>query len=150
MKKYTNNENQTGMLSEPQIAYNTVDDKNILLLINTVKKGVDYTMFLNLAEKSPFNISEWCDYLHLSERTLHRYKKDNKTFDPLYSEKIIELTMLYKYGIEIFGSKESFNSWLNAQNISMGGVAPKVLLDTSFGINMIKDELTSIEHGVLA
>lgn len=138
------------MLQEPQITYNVVDDKNTLLLINTVKKGVDYNMFLSIADKSPFNIAEWCDYLHLSERTIHRYKKDNKTFDPVYSEKILELTMLYKYGFEVFGNKEKFNTWLNAKNIAIGGIKPKDLLDTSFGINMVKDELTSIEHGILA
>ena len=49
------------MLEEPQIAYNIIDDKNILLLINTVKKGVDYNMFLKIPDKSPFNITEWCD-----------------------------------------------------------------------------------------
>lgn len=150
MKTYLNKENKSDILEEPQIGYSIVDDKNILLLINTVKKGVDYNMFLSIAAKSPFNISEWCDYLHLSERTLHRYKKDNKSFDPIYSEKIMELTMLYKYGFDVFGGKEKFNVWLNATNIAMGGIKPKELLDTSFGISMVKDELTAIEHGVLA
>ncbi|HTN45092.1 MAG TPA: antitoxin Xre/MbcA/ParS toxin-binding domain-containing protein [Flavipsychrobacter sp.] len=141
---------EASLLTEPEIAYNVIDDRNMFLLINTVKKGVDYNMFLSIADKSPFDISEWCNYLHLSERTLHRYKKENKSFDPLYSEKILELTMLYKYGFNVFGNKEKFNVWLNAKSIAMGGIKPKDLLDTSFGISMVKNELTAIEHGVLA
>ncbi len=150
MKKYSNSKESKNLLSEPEIGYGVVDDKSVLLLINTVKQGVNYNTFLNIADKSPFTIIDWCNFLHLSERTLHRYKKDNKSFDPIYSEKIMELTMLYKYGFDVFGSKEKFNVWLNAKNIAMGGIMPKNLLDTSFGINMVKDELTSIEHGVLA
>lgn len=151
MKKYRGNK-ETGSitLSEPEIKYGIIDDKNIISLINTVKTGVDYRSFLNIADKSPFSIMEWCNFLHLSERTLQRYKKDNKSFDPIYSEKILELTMLYKYGNDVFGSKEKFDGWVNAKSIALGGVKPKDLLDTSFGINMVKNELTSIEYGVLA
>ena len=93
---------------------------------------------------------EWCQYLHLSERTLQRYKKEGKSFDPIYSEKILELTMLYKYGAEVFESKDNFHSWLESNNLALGGVKPKELLDTSFGISMVKDELTAIEHGLFA
>jgi putative toxin-antitoxin system antitoxin component (TIGR02293 family) len=142
--------NIENVVSESQISYNAVDDKNILLLINTVKEGIGYDMFVGIANKSPFEISEWCNILHLSERTLQRYKKENKSFDPIYSEKILEVTMLYKFGIEVFGSKENFNVWLASKNVQLGGMEPKELLDTSFGINLIKDELSRIEHGVLA
>lgn len=138
------------MVSEPQIQYGATDDNRVMLFINTVKHGVDYDLFTSIADKSPFNISEWCNFLHLSERTLQRYKKDNKSFDPIYSEKILELTMLYKLGIEVFGSKEHFSIWLNTNNVALGGIKPKSLLDTGFGMSLIKDELIKIQHGVLA
>jgi len=150
MKQYKAKSSTPHLLEEPQLNYSIVDDRNVLLLINTVKQGINYDTFINITQKSPFNIEEWCDYLHISERTVQRYKKDNKSFDPIYSEKIIELTMLFKYGFEVFGSKENFNLWLNAKSIALGGFKPKELLDTSFGISLIKNELTAIEHGVLA
>ena len=40
--------------------------------------------------------------------------------------------------------------WLDAENIALGGVKPKSLLDSTFGIEIVKDELTRIEHGILA
>jgi putative toxin-antitoxin system antitoxin component (TIGR02293 family) len=60
------------------------------------------------------------------------------------------LVMLYEYGIEVFGDRDNFNIWLNSRSIALGGRSPKELLDTKFGIDLVKDELGRIEHGVLA
>lgn len=137
-------------LNEPVIAYNTLDDKNAFLLINAIKKGINFSFFERLAKHIPFTLREWSAYLHLSERSLQRYKKEKGTFSAVASEKIIEITMLNKYGIEVFGNQEKFNVWLNTKNVALGGIKPKDLLDSSFGIQILKDELTRIEHGVLA
>ncbi len=77
-------------------------------------------------------------------------KKEGKSFDAGSSGKIIEITLLYNYGMEVFGNKEKFNNWLETKNLALGGVKPKELLDNTFGINLLKDELTRIEYGVLA
>ena len=137
-------------LKEPAITYNALDDKNAFLLINAIKKGISFSFFERLARNIPFSLREWATYLHLSERSLQRYKKEKSTFSPTASEKIIEITMLNKYGIEVFGEQEKFNTWLNTKNIALGGIKPKELLDSSFGIQLLKDELTRIEHGILA
>ena len=81
---------------------------------------------------------------------MQRYKKERKSFDSNSSEKIIEIALLYKYGIEVFGNKEKFNTWLETKNVALGGIVPKELLDNTFGINLLKDELTRIEYGILA
>jgi putative toxin-antitoxin system antitoxin component (TIGR02293 family) len=95
-------------------------------------------------------MKEWSGILDLSERTLQRYKKDKRAFDTLQSEKIVQVTLLIRYGREVFGDEKKFNLWLNAENLSLGNVRPKELLDSSFGIDLLKDELTRIEHGILA
>ena len=81
---------------------------------------------------------------------MQRYTKERKDFDPIQSEKILEVALVYKYGVEVFGNKEKFDIWLGAKNVALGNVAPKSLLDTTFGIGLLKDELTRIEHGILA
>lgn len=126
------------------------DDKDIHRLIETVKSGIRYSVFANLVSKSPFNLSEWSSFLHLSERTMQRYKKEKKTFDPLYAEKILEITLLYKLGVSVFGDKSKFHTWLESSSVALGGAKPKELLDNTFGINLLRDELQRIEHGVLA
>ena len=88
--------------------------------------------------------------MHLSERSMQRYKAEKKTFDPIHSEKILEIAFLYQRGVEVFGHSENFHTWLNTKSVALGGVPPQELMDTTFGINLLNDELTRIEHGVLA
>lgn len=137
-------------LNESQVSYHAVDDKNILSLIQAIRNGINYSYFVNLAKKSPFSLPEWSGFLHLSERTMQRYKKEEKPFDSIYAERILQISMLNKYGIEVFGNNNKFNSWLETSNVYLGGIEPKKLLDSSFGIDLIKNELTRIEQGILA
>ena len=81
---------------------------------------------------------------------MQRYKKEKKSFDPIYSEKILEVTLLYNLGAEVFGNKDKFNTWLETKNLALGRIKPKGLLDNTFGIGLLKDELTRIEYGTLA
>lgn len=126
------------------------DDKRLLDLIDLARKGIDFNSFISIVGKSPFELDEWSRFLHLSGRTIQRYKKEKKTFSTLQSEKILEIAILYKKGNEIFGEKEKFYSWLDSRNVSLGGIKPREILDSTFGLELIKDELTRIEHGVLA
>ena len=80
---------------------------------------------------------------------MQRYQKEKKTFDPLYSEKILEILLLTRLGIEVFGNSEKFTSWLETKNMVLGSKKPKEFLDNTFGISLLKDELTRIEHGIL-
>ena len=137
-------------LSPNTFSYNSVDDKDVFSIINTIKKGIKFSAFNSMALNSPFSLIEWSGFLNISERTMQRYKKERKSFDSNSSEKIIEIALLFKYGIEVFGNKEKFNSWLETKNVALGGIVPKELLDNTFGINLLKDELTRIEYGVLA
>ncbi|WP_018477873.1 type II RES/Xre toxin-antitoxin system antitoxin [Pontibacter roseus] len=135
---------------EDSLSYKLIDDKDVFMLISTVREGIKYAMFQNIADKSPFSTSEWSNFLHLSERTFQRYKKEKRKFDPLHSEKILEITLVYNKGIEVFGDKANFDAWLEAKNVALGSIRPKELLDSTFGIGLLRDELTRIEHGVLA
>lgn len=131
-------------------SYDMVSEQDISYLMETVRKGIDFSFFNNILNKIPFSLTEWSAFLHLSERTMQRYKKEKKTFDTLQSEKILQITLLYKKGIDVFGSPEKFNSWLDTKNISLGKITPKSLLDNAFGIDMLEDELSRIEFGILA
>ena len=119
-------------------------------MISAIKEGINYSFFEKLAKNIPFTLREWSAFLHLSERSLQRYKKQKGTFNAVTSEKVIEITMLNKYGIEVFGDQNNFNIWLDSKNVALGGIKPKEILDSSFGIQLLKDELTRIKHGILA
>jgi len=124
--------------------------KEQVLLMSTVREGINYKLFSSIVKNSPFNIKEWSDFLSLSERTIQRYKKEKKVFEPIHSEKILKITLLFKKGAEVFGNSKKFNTWLESENLAIGGMTPKSFLDNAFGINYIEDELHRIEHGILA
>jgi len=137
-------------ITDKRLSYNAVDDKDVILLIALVKLGIAFTMFSKLAKGTPFSLTEWSSYLNMSNRTMQRYQREKKRFDPIYSEKIVQIALVYNLGIEIFGDKDKFDQWLATENLALGKRKPKELLDTSFGIGLLKDELTRIEYGVLA
>lgn len=135
---------------DPAVPYTAIENTSVFSIMDAIKQGVRFSLFSTFASKSPFSLSEWSGFLHISERTMQRYQRDKKKFEPLQSEKIIEIVLVFKKGIEVFGSEKNFYIWLDTANISLGNQKPKQLFDNSFGINLLKDELTKIEHGILA
>jgi putative toxin-antitoxin system antitoxin component (TIGR02293 family) len=136
--------------SNLKLTYNATDDKDLLAIIELVRDGISITDFNAIAGITPFSLAEWAAFLQLSERTIQRNQKEQKAFQSIHSQKIVELAMLYQYGVEVFGDQENFNTWLGYKSVALGGRSPKELLDTQFGVGMVKDALGRIEHGVLA
>lgn len=141
------------ILKEPALSYGysgdlTTKSKNVLMRV--IRGGLEYDKFETIVSELPFSMEEWSSFLHLSERTIHRYRKDQKNFDALQSEKILQISLLYKRGVDVFGSKENFDLWLDFDNLALGNIKPKELLDNAFGIALLEEELTRIEHGILA
>lgn len=132
------------------IAYPTLNDQDVHVLMETARAGIEYSLFNQLLNKIPITLNEWADILHLSNRTLQRYQKEKKSFETLQSERILEISMLYKYGEDVFGDAEAFESWMNSKVIALGSVKPKSLLDNAYGIGMVKDVLGRIEHGIFS
>lgn len=121
-----------------------------LAMIELVRKGVAYRDFSTIVAGAPFSMNDWASYLQISERTIQRHQKEKKAFQQVQSERIVELSVLYQYGVEVFGDKDGFDSWLVSKSLALGGRVPKNLLDTSFGVDLVRDELGRIEHGILA
>lgn len=128
--------------------YNTDNSEN-LSKAEDIVAGYAYKRFTALPLNDSFNASDWSGLLHISERTLLRYKQDNKRFDPLQTDRILVLNRLIEFGNDILG-KENLKKWLETDNLALGGKKPKELLVTSFGIELVQNELGRIAHGVLA
>lgn len=138
------------LLDEPGLSYYSFAEQDLFQLIEAVRSGIKYSSFQQFFNDCPFSMIEWSRFLNLSERTMQRYKKDKGIFDISSSEKILEVVLLYRYGVQVFGALEKFDLWLYSRNLALGGIKPKDLLDNSFGINLLKDELYRIEQGVLS
>lgn len=140
------------MSKRKKITYPDAPDTPSLLeepgMIELVREGLSFKEFLSALKLSPFNIKEWAKLLHLSERTLQRYENAYKSFEPLQSERILEIKRLNVKGVNVFGSNKAYRGWLEAPSIALGGVPPISLLDSAIGIHMVYDELGRIEHGI--
>jgi uncharacterized protein (DUF2384 family) len=79
--------------------------------------------------------------------SIDTYKR-KREFSPAVTEKVLEIEEVYRKGLEAFG--ESFHQWMSTENIAMGGVAPKTLLNNSFGVRLLLNEIGRLEYGVLA
>ena len=88
--------------------------------------------------------------LDLSLRTLQRFKGSREKLGRTYADRVLRLSMLMERGREVFGGMEKFHRWFERPNITLGGATPKELIDTSFGIALVEDELGRIEHGIFA
>ncbi len=115
--------------------------------ITVIKKGIEKRSLDRLMELTDISTDEMAQILHTTDRTLRRYN-DNTLLNSEQSERIVELTRLYSYGEEVFGSLNAFKEWMNDPVLSLGNKKPKEFLDTSLGIEILMEELGRIEHGI--
>lgn len=141
---------EENVVMDPAVPYRSLSNYDIYSLVEMVRRGINYGLFNRFAGNTTFTTSDWSSFLHLSERTLLRYQTEQKTFDSLQSEKILEIALFYKKGEAVFGDPNKFNTWLETENLALGRRVPKSLLDSSFGISVLKDELGRIEHGIFS
>lgn len=117
--------------------------------INVIRAGIPRQAMTTLMTIADLSLLEMASITHTSDRTLRRYKPQQKLSQE-QSERMIELAKLYSRGEEVFGKLASFRQWMDTVLQPFGNKKPKEFLDTSLGINMILDELGRIEHGIFA
>lgn len=106
------------------------------------------TNFEKLQANLPFSLTEWSDILHLSDRTLQRYIKDNKPFEGLYSEHLYQLKNMSELGISIFGKPEALKKWLINPKEVLDNILDFSSLKSFWGVKLISNELGRMAYGV--
>jgi hypothetical protein len=81
-----------------------------------------YRKFEKVAVLVPFTQREWANILHLSERTLQRYSKDNSSFEGIYVDRILHIEQLINLGLETFVDAAAFYRWLHREKKILGRV----------------------------
>ncbi len=85
--------------------------------------------------------------LNIAPKTLITYTKDVSNAKIDTQEHVLILISLIKHGTEVFGTTESFNKWLEIENILLDHKKPIAFLTTISGIRLIDNRLTSMEYG---
>jgi putative toxin-antitoxin system antitoxin component (TIGR02293 family) len=128
---------------EPTAHYNSVKALPSL-------KDFSYSEFKKIADKAPFTQAEWAAILHLSERTLQRYAKNNGTFAPMNAERALQIAKVLEEGKITFGKADNFYTWLKRSPYMLEGNLSFESLTTAEGIQMVLTQLGRIQHGIFA
>lgn len=116
--------------------------------ISIAKKGLNANVIKNFRGYFDLSLHTTADMLNVSEPSIYRWTKANKTLERNISIKLFEISELFLIGSEIFGSKETFFKWLNLPNTALGGMEPQELIEIPEGVSKIRDILGRIEHGI--
>ena len=147
LKGYRVQENALMIVEEPSGTY--VMGNGYFDFIQLSRSGIIKRALINLGKQISFSLSELSQVLHVSERTLQRYSDDAKLSADT-SERAILLSQLYQRGAEVFGHLADFKEWMRTPLPAFNYQTPISLLDTTFGFQLIQDELGRIEHGIFA
>ena len=135
--------NITSKLEEPMAVYRSV---KVLPQV----KDFTFSEFKKIADKSPFTQSEWAGILHVSERTLQRYAKNNGSFAPINAERALQIDKVLKEGKNTFGKVENFYNWIKREPYMLEGNLSLNSLTTYEGIQKVLTQLGRIQHGIFA
>jgi uncharacterized protein (DUF2384 family) len=139
-KKY-NSSSKPPKVEEPISEYKPV--KKIPLIAE-----FPYKKFERIAYQVPFTQKDWSNILHLSERTLQRYAKDNGNFEGIYTDRILHIDELIKKGLETFTDVDAFYRWLKKEKHVLGETLNFESLYSTRGIQSLIDQLERIQWGV--
>ncbi|MDX2189723.1 MAG: antitoxin Xre/MbcA/ParS toxin-binding domain-containing protein [Bacteroidota bacterium] len=110
------------------------------------KKGVNKAFLEKTAAKLGLTIYEIAPLLHISSRTLLRYKSSDIMDIPV-SEHILSLERLISEASELFDSKQVIQ-WINSELPALDFKKPLDYMDTIFGIDMVRHVVGRIKHGI--
>ena len=140
---YKPSQDETNRLEEPSVSYRSIK------VIPSVK-DFTYHEFKKISDKTPFTQAEWASMLHVSERTLQRYAKNNGAFASINAERALQIAHVLKEGKIAFGSVDKFYNWIkNNPHMLEGGLSFESLTSAD-GINRVLVQLSRIQHGLFA
>jgi putative toxin-antitoxin system antitoxin component (TIGR02293 family) len=113
-------------------------------------KDFTYNEFKKIADKVAFTQAEWAAILHVSERTLQRYAKNNGIFAPINAQRALQIAKIIEMGKVTFGSFDTFYSWIKRNPYSLEGNLSFESLTTAEGIENVATQLHRIQHGLFA
>ena len=122
-----------------------INDSEILNFLYT--KEVNWQHVNAIKTLTDFNDGVISDWLNVSVKTFREYKKPTTSFKENVKEQVLLLLSLIKHGIDVFGSVNEFDQWLNRKNFYFDNKTPNDYLNTVTGVRFVDDRLTAMEYG---
>lgn len=119
--------------------------------VSVIREGIPYQYIEIISEKLNLPVKSILAIFGIPQTTYNKKKSEHALLDSRDSELIILITELIDYGLEVFNDeKNKFQRWLKKPNLALGGNPPINLLDTTTGIEEVKNSLNRIEFGNFA
>jgi len=129
------------LIQEPELQYAPLKK-------TTLQKVFEYKRFKSLAAKIPFTLREWAAIIDLSDRTLQRYANENKPFEGIHADRLLQIEKVINEASRIFTSPVHFYTWLKEEHTVFNHILSPASLQTQDGIQMVLDELGRMQQGV--
>ncbi len=115
-----------------------------LELIDRIRLGVKKADWKSLIASIESTEKEFENILPSSISSMQK----KAIYDRETSERIYELAGLFGLGYQVFDSKDDFKDWLITPTKVFGNKRPFDLLDSSFGFDMVQNEIIRIQYNV--
>lgn len=125
---------------------NSSSPQTKLKIIHAARNGVSRSDLKKFSLRVALPITKISEIVPASYSTLA--KKNN--YDKEVSERLFEIAEVYSKGFEVFGDEKKFTRWLHKANLAIGGTTPFSLLDTSYGVQLVLNEIERIDYGIFA
>lgn len=134
----------------PDLASYTVKAGDNLAVYIKAAAGVPAALFFQFADKAAIAKEQLAEKLHLSLKTLTRYRSSATLLDRSTGEHLIRIISLYEKGYDVFGNIPAFNAWMHQPAFGLGRQIPFELIQTPGGTELVTEEVIRIEYGDLA
>lgn len=116
-------------------------------VVELVSKGLTKKNYLNAKEFTGFSHQDLALILSVSTKTLET-KGINDRLSGSASERLLKLAEVAALGKTVFTDAALFREWLHRPLRPLGGKKPAALMVNMYGLEMIRQLLGRIEHGV--
>lgn len=113
-------------------------------LIGRIREGVKKSDWKQLIQ---YTNSTEKEFEHILPASISSMQKKT-VYGKETSERIYELARLFGFGYQVFDSKEDFKKWLITPTKTLGNKIPFELLDSSFGFELVENEIVRIQYNV--
>lgn len=119
--------------------------------VSVIRQGVPYSAIEVISKRINTPVKDVLPIFSLPQTTYNKKRREKSLLNGRDSETILLLTELIDFGLEVFNQEEDkFLRWLKKPNLSLGGTTPESLLDSTTGIQEVKNCLNRLEYGNLA
>jgi len=115
--------------------------------VDLINAGISKKQLLELKNRYGFTLDTLSKILDITDRTIQNKSNDFK-FKGNVGEKILGLSELYSYGMEVFQDRDKLRGWLSTPNPILNNKSPVELFLTNAGMQQVKQELGRIDYGI--